>query len=290
VGDGTSVEIIVADNAGFCFGVKRALELVARAAEDHSRPVYTLGALIHNPQEIARLEARGVHRAESLEEVPGGAVILSAHGTDPSVAEAARARGLEVIDATCPFVTRAHGHIEELSQQGYAVVILGDPGHREVEGLAARAGGKAEIVSSAAEAEKLPARERCGLVVQTTQRPEALRAVAGALAERCRELRVYNTICEATAKRQESARELAERVEIVIVVGGRNSANTKRLQEICAATGTPTHHVETAAELDPSWVAGKERVGVTAGASTPAWIVEEVVGRLRELADESGRQ
>jgi len=280
------VEIIVAENAGFCFGVKRALELVARAAEDPSRLVYTLGALIHNPQEIARLEARGVRQVDTVDEVSDGAIVLSAHGVDPAVEQAARDRGLPVIDATCPFVKRAHGHIEELSREGYSVVILGDPGHREVAGLAARAGGKAEIVSSAEEAERLPFREKCGLVVQTTQRPAALREVAGRLAERCRELRVYNTICEATVKRQESARELAEKSDLMIVVGGRNSANTKRLEEICAATGTPTHQVETAEELDPEWLHGAQQLGVTAGASTPAWIVEEVVERLRELAGE----
>jgi 4-hydroxy-3-methylbut-2-enyl diphosphate reductase len=277
------VEIIVADNAGFCFGVKRALDLVARAADDRPRAVYTLGALIHNPQEIARLEARGIHQADSLDEVKAGAIVLSAHGVDPDVEQAARGRGLEVIDATCPFVKRAHDHILALSREGYAIVILGDRGHREVEGLAARAGGKAEIVSSVEEAERLPFRRRCGLVVQTTQRPEALRAVAGVLAERCRELRVFNTICEATVKRQQSARELAERVDVMIVVGGRNSANTQRLAEICAATRTPTHHVETAAEVSADWVWGARRVGVTAGASTPAWIVDEVVARLRQL-------
>ena len=277
------MEIIVAENAGFCFGVKRALDLVARAAEDRSRPVYSLGALIHNPQEIARLEGRGVRQVHSLDEVSEGALVLSAHGVDPTVEQGARARGLEVIDATCPFVKRAHAHIRTLSQEGHAVVILGDRGHREVEGLAASAAGKAEIVTSAQEAEALPFRERYGLVVQTTQRPEALREVAGVLAQRCRELRVFNTICEATMKRQQSARELAEQADVMFVVGGRNSANTARLREICAATGTPTHHVETAQELKADWLARAQRVGVTAGASTPAWIIDEVVARLREL-------
>jgi 4-hydroxy-3-methylbut-2-enyl diphosphate reductase len=282
------MEIIVAGNAGFCFGVKRALELVARAAEDGSRPVGTLGALIHNPQEIARLEARGIHQVESVDELPAGAVVLSAHGVDPQVEEEARRRGLEVIDATCPFVRRAHGHIRTLAEEGYAVVILGDRGHREVEGLAARAGGQAEIVTGAEGAEALPLREKYGLVVQTTQRPERLREVAGALAQRCRELRVFNTICEATIGRQESARQLAERVDVMLVVGGRNSANTARLREICAATGTPTYHIETAAELEAAWFEGAQRIGVTAGASTPEWIIGEVAARLRELAGAAG--
>jgi len=280
------VEIIVAENAGFCFGVTRALELVARAADDASRPVYTLGALIHSPQEAARLERQGVRRVDSIEDVDEGAIVLSAHGVDPEIERQAEERGLPVIDATCPFVKRAHGHILTLSREGYSVVILGDRGHREVEGLAARAGGKADIVTSSDEVERLPFREKYGLVVQTTQRHEALRSVAGALAERCRELRVFNTICEATIKRQESARDLARRVDVVIVVGGRNSANTKRLAEICASTGTRTHHVETADELQADWVRGARAVGVTAGASTPAWIIDEVVQRLRELEAE----
>lgn len=283
------MEIIVAENAGFCFGVKRALDLVARAARDRSRPVHTLGPLIHNPQEIARLESLGVHHAESLDEIPGGAVVLSAHGVDPAVEAEARARGLQVIDATCPFVRRAHRHIRTLAERGYAVVILGDPGHREVGGLAARAGGRAHIVTSAADAQALPVQKRYGLVVQTTQRSETLRQVAGALAERCAELRVFNTICEATVARQDSARELAERVDVMIVVGGRNSANTARLREICAATGTPTHHLEVAQELEPQWLASATRVGVTAGASTPEWIIGQVVERLRTLGDESAQ-
>ncbi len=245
--------------------------------------MHTLGALIHNPQEVARLEAHGVHQVESLAAVPEGTVILSAHGVDPSVEAEARARGLEVIDATCPFVLRAHEHIRQLAAEGYAVVILGDPGHREVIGLAARAEGKATIITSAEEVDALPPAAKYGLVVQTTQRPERLREVAGALAERSRELRVFNTICEATVKRQESAHDLAVTVDTIIVVGGRNSANTARLAEICAATGTPTHHIETADELDRAWIAGAERVGVTAGASTPDWIVLDVAARLKEL-------
>jgi small subunit ribosomal protein S1 len=303
------VEIIVAKHAGFCFGVKRALELVARAAEAHSAEaraaetpsagthstgeragaVYTLGHLIHNPQEIARLEQQGIRSVDSVDQAAEGVLVLSAHGVDPAVESQALASGLQVIDATCPFVHRAHEDIRTLSKEGYAVVILGDPGHREVAGLAARVGGKAEIVTNAEEARALPFRERRGLVVQTTQRPDALREVAAALTDCCRELRVFNTICEATVKRQESARGLAEKVDVVIVVGGRNSANTARLREICAATGTPTHHIETADELTACWLDGARRVGVTAGASTPAWIIEEVVSRLRALAEEAAR-
>jgi len=215
--------------------------------------------------------------------VPGGVVILSAHGVDPSVEEEAQARRLQVIDATCPFVLRAHSHIRQLAAEGYSVVILGDPGHREVMGLAARAEGKATLITGAEQVLQLPLRRRYGLVVQTTQRPEALQAVAGALAARSGELRVFNTICEATVKRQESARALAETVEVMVVVGGRNSANTARLREICEQAGARTYHIEIAAELQPSWLLGVQRVGITAGASTPDWVIAEVEARLRDL-------
>ncbi len=283
------MDIIVADNAGFCFGVKRALDLVARAAE-RPGPVYTLGPLIHNPQEIARLERQGVRGIDSLEGAPGeGVLVLPAHGVAPALEDAARARGLEVVDATCPFVKAAHAHIRTLSDQGYSVVILGDRGHPEVAGLAARAGAQAHIVTSAAEAEALPFAPRYGLVVQTTQHPQVLREVAAALVARGRELRVFNTICEATIRRQESARRLAAKVDVMVVIGGRNSANTRRLHEICAATGTPTHHLETAAELRPAWIEGAARVGVAAGASTPDWIIAEVVASLRALAPDPPR-
>ncbi|UCC69884.1 MAG: 4-hydroxy-3-methylbut-2-enyl diphosphate reductase [Armatimonadota bacterium] len=283
------MEIVVAENAGFCFGVKRALEVVARAAKDCAGTVYTLGPLIHNPQEIARMEEQGVRPVDNLDDVKEGPVVLSAHGVDPEVESKASAAGLAVIDATCPFVQRAHEHVRTLAEAGYTVVILGDPGHREVTGLAARVGGGAEIVTSAEEARELPFREKCGLVVQTTQRPGTLRDVAAALTARCRELRIFNTICEATIKRQESARRLAERVDVMIVVGGRNSANTARLSEICAATGTPTHHIETAEELTARWLQGARRVGVTAGASTPRWVIDRVVARLGELAGQAAQ-
>ena len=279
------MDIIVAEDAGFCFGVKRALDLVGQTAEAPGSQVYTWGALIHNPQEIARLEERGIRQVRSLEGLSDGALVLPAHGVDPAVEQEALARGLRVIDATCPFVKRAHDHIRTLSEEGYSVLILGDRGHREVLGLAARAGGKARIVTSADEVRSLPAHERCGLVVQTTQRPEALRQVTAVLAGKCRELRIFNTICEATVRRQESARKLAESVDVMVVVGGRNSANTARLHEICAGAGARAHHIETAQELDADWLQGARWVGVTAGASTPAWIIDDVVSRLRALAE-----
>jgi len=314
------MDIVVADNAGFCFGVERALEMVLgqqeptpppssrqrRAAHsgrasrsarspagfDSARerpgqalaPIYTLGPLIHNPQAVERLREKGIEQVSSVGDVPPNAtLVIPSHGISPEVLAQARARGLRLLDATCPFVARAQDNVRTLAQEGYQVIILGDKGHPEVAGLVGAAGGQAVVIEDQTELAAMPLEPRVGLVVQTTQSPARFRAVAGALAERSRELRAYNTICAATSQRQQSAVRLARQVEVMIVVGGRNSANTNRLRQVCAQVGVPTHHVETAAELAPEWFAGKRRVGVTAGASTPDWVINEVVEALPRL-------
>lgn len=298
------MEIIVADNAGFCFGVERALEMVmgergrAASAPPGSAPtapaataalprprIFTLGPLIHNPQVVERLRAHGIGQVSSVSQVPAqDTLVIPSHGISPVVLEQAKARGLRLLDATCPFVARAQDHVRALADQGYQVVILGDKGHPEVAGLVGAAGGQAVVIEDELELEAVAIKQRVGLVVQTTQAPARLRAVAGALAERSRELRAYNTICAATSQRQQSAVSLAQQVQVMIVVGGKNSANTNRLRQVCAQAGVETHHVETAAELDSAWFADKRRVGVTAGASTPDWIIAEVVAALRGIA------
>jgi len=321
------MDIIVADNAGFCFGVERALEMVTgeqegarpatseqarpasprrgrrarptrsigssrasskRAAPGHAHaPIYTLGPLIHNPQVVERLREKGIGQVSAVGEVPAeGTLVIPSHGISPDVLAQARARGLRLLDATCPFVARAQDNVRTLVEQGYQVIILGDRGHPEVAGLVGAAGGQAIVVEDEAELATVQLRPRVGLVVQTTQAPARMRAVAGVLAERSRELRAYNTICAATSQRQESAVRLAQQVDVMIVVGGRNSANTNRLRQVCAQAGVETHHVETAAELDPKWFTAKRSVGVTAGASTPDWIINEVVEALRRTEPE----
>jgi 4-hydroxy-3-methylbut-2-enyl diphosphate reductase len=280
------MKVLVAREAGFCFGVKRAIELVREARKSRSADLATLGPLIHNPQVVAGLEKEGICAARALEEVEAGALAIPSHGVAPQVRAAAAEKGLEVVDATCPFVARAQEHVSQLREEGYEVVILGDRGHPEVQGLVGHAAGAVCVIQTAQEAEELPIRPKYGLVAQTTQEPARLGEAAAILAGRCRELRVFNTICGATRSRQESTRELASQVEAMVVIGGRNSANTARLRHICEEAGLPTHHVETAAELRPEWFAGLERVGVTAGASTPEEAIQEVVARLRESSGE----
>lgn len=276
------MRVEVARYAGVCYGVERALKLASEAAGSGTR-VRTLGPLIHNPQAVDALRAQGVEVAGCLDEVADGTLVIRSHGVDPAIIDAARDKGLDVVDATCPHVSKAHEAAETLKREGYTVVIVGEAEHPEVEGILAHAGGEAIVVETA---EELPARlpsRRIGVVVQTTQSEARLAEVVAALLPRTSELRVHNTICAATAKRQMSAAELAESVDVVVVVGGHNSGNTTRLVEICREVNARTHHVETAAELDPAWFAGAESVGVTAGASTPSEQMEGVISAIEAI-------
>lgn len=269
------MRVEVARYAGVCYGVERALRLAEDAAS-RGTAVRTLGPLIHNPQAVDGLRAQGVEVAGCLDEVEDGTLVIRSHGVDPAIIEAARDKGLDVVDATCPHVSKAHEAASELRGLGYTVVIVGEADHPEVEGIMAHA-GEAIVVESADELpDNLPSR-RIGVVVQTTQSLSRLAEVVDALLPRTRDLRVFNTICSATGKRQQSAEELAESVDAIVVVGGRNSGNTARLVEICRAVNPRVTHVETSDELDPAWFAGAEVVGVTAGASTPEEQIRGVV-------------
>lgn len=276
------MRVEVARHAGVCYGVERALKLAGEAAE-LGVAVHTLGPLIHNPQAVTQLKEQGVEVAASLEEVEDGTLVIRSHGVDPAIISQAEQVGLDVVDATCPFVSAAHTCARELAEEGMAVIIVGEEDHPEVEGIQAHAGGSAIIVQSAAD---LPARlpsKKVGVVVQTTQSLSRLEEVVQALLPRVSELRVYNTICSATAKRQLSAKELALTVDVMVVVGGHNSGNTTRLAEISQEVNPRTHHVETAEELKASWFDGARSVGVTAGASTPDIQMAGVVRAIEAL-------
>lgn len=278
------MRVEVAKHAGVCYGVERALKL-AEGAVSSGRMVRTLGPLIHNPQAVADLKSRGVEVADSLEDVAAdGVVVIRSHGVDPAVIDQARARGYDVVDATCPFVRTAQQAAADLRVAGLAVIIVGESDHPEVEGICAHAGANAIVVEDPAELpERLP-QKRVGIVVQTTQSIGRLRAVVDAVLPKVNELRVHNTICSATALRQHSAEELAERVDVMVVVGGHNSGNTTRLTELCRAVNARTHHVETADELQADWFAGASVVGVTAGASTPDLQMAGVVEAIQALS------
>jgi len=253
-------------------------------------PVATLGPLIHNRRAVAELEAAGVRCATALDEVVEKTVLFRTHGVGPAVYEEARRRGLEILDATCPFVRRAREEAQRLADQGYQVVVVGDPHHPEVRALVEWLGGQAQVVRGPAEVERFSPAGRVGVVAQTTVPRETLERVAAALRERCPEVRVVDTICTATSQRQQATRELAREADVVLVVGDRNSANTGRLLEIARHEGCAAHLVEGADEVRPEWLQGVRTVGIAAGASTPEWVIKEVVAKVQELAGQDRRE
>ena len=273
----------ISESAGFCFGVERALATTLEAAEAAPEPVNTLGPLIHNPSVIAALKSKGVGVVSDSSEARAGTVILRSHGVPREMRQELSASGLTIIDATCPFVTSAQEKAASLHKDGYLVVILGEREHPEVLALRSYAGEQSLVVESPADLPpELPSR-RIGVVVQTTQSHERLAELVAHLAPRVRELLVHNTICSATEQRQAAAITMATAVDAVVVVGGRNSANTRRLAELCRDRQPRTYHVESAAELDPVWFRGAQIVGVTAGASTPPDQIDDVVRTIEEI-------
>ncbi|MBM4018753.1 MAG: 4-hydroxy-3-methylbut-2-enyl diphosphate reductase [Planctomycetes bacterium] len=278
-----SATIEVARGSGVCFGVRRALEMAEKALAE-GRPVYCLGPLIHNPQEVSRLAAKGFRVIESLDEVQGECVLLvRSHGLQPDIVAEAGSRGMTIIDATCPLVRRVQTLSVELQEAGYAVILAGDAGHPEVRAIRGHAPA-AVVVGDLDAARRLDLAGRVALVSQTTFSPEEFRRIAADLVTRdLPEIRVVNTICAATVERQRAAAELAGRVDVMFVLGGRNSANTNRLTELCAARGVTTYHVEHADEVTAEQLRCRRRVGIAAGASTPQWIIAAVCERIRSL-------
>ena len=285
------VEIIVAPNAGFCFGVKRAVKLAEEASSltREGVRVYTLGPIIHNPQEVGRLASKGVKPLEDEELREGDAVIIRSHGIPPEKERELRKKGLRVIDATCPYVKAVHEAVCKLSEEGYFVVLVGEKNHPEVVGTLGylrECGGKGIVVENLEELEEAYRHERIGVVSQTTQNERFFKEVVGELALWVKELKVINTICNATSVRQEDVYRIAPNVDVMIIVGGKNSGNTRRLYNISKSLNPNSYHIETAEELDPSWFEGVKRVGITAGASTPDWIIEDVRVKIEEICRE----
>ncbi len=274
--------MFLADKAGFCFGVKRAINTAFEAAGKGR--VYCLGPLIHNPQEVARLRQAGVETVDDFSSLkPGDSLIIRSHGVPPRILAQARDMGLTIIDLTCPFVGKAQRFAEALSKEGYQVVVVGEKRHPEVQSIVGYAGQGAVVVESADDLEGLKLQARLGVVAQTTQSYSNFSEIVLKLLRLSKELKVFNTICSSTKERQEAARVLAREVDVMLVVGGRNSANTSRLASLCREEGKPTYHIEVAQEIQPQWLEGVKTVGVTAGASTPDWVVGGVLGKLQEL-------
>jgi 4-hydroxy-3-methylbut-2-enyl diphosphate reductase len=278
-------EIILAETAGFCPGVKKAIDRVLELAQTGKRPIYTLGPLIHNTQVIKGLEEKGIRAVESLSEIQGrsGVLVIRAHGVTPRLEAEARASGLEVVDSTCPLVKNVQSAIKKYAARGYATVIVGDKSHAEVVGLLGYAGEKAFVVAGPEEAARLPPLDKVNIVAQTTQEGEVFLKTAEVVKSRAREAVVSDTICKPTRERQRETRRLAARADLMIIVGAKHSANTARLAALCRRLCGRAVHVETEAELDPEQIRSARCIGITAGASTPASMTERVLNRVREI-------
>ncbi len=245
-----------------------------------------LGNLVHNTQVIEKFKGLSVKTVKNLSEIPAnsnGILLISAHGVPPEVYQEAKKLGLEVVDTTCAWVKKAQRIAKQLADEGRSVIIVGDKNHPEVKGLVGWSGGVARVIEGAGnirEYQGISGNIRVGVLAQTTQSEEHFKKIVAEIKKKVKDVKEFNTICGATSKRQNAAEELAQKVDLILVIGDKMSANTKRLTELCAKTGTETHQIQTVKELDPAWLAGKKKAGVTAGASTPDWVIKEVVDKL----------
>ena len=278
------MRVTVARTAGFCWGVRRTVDKTFETIEDTDGPVVTLGPVIHNPQVIARLKSEGVEVKDTVADIADGTtVVVRTHGAVKSEMEAARARGLEVVDGTCPYVKAPQVYTQRMSRDGYHIIVVGDAKHPEIRGVVSYAVGPVTVLAPGEPVPEIPGVKKVAVVAQTTIIGEAFKNVVADCALRFKEVRAFNTICYDTDERQTDARSLAAEVDAVLVVGGKQSANTRHLAEICSELQPKTFHIETAAEIQPDWFKGVESVGVSAGASTPDWVIEDVVAKLQQL-------
>ena len=278
------MEIVLAESLGFCMGVKRAVDMAYRALEKAPQlPVVTLGPLIHNAQEIARLEGDGIQTATANNLPVTGTVVIRAHGVTPQAYAELKARGLRVMDGTCPYVHYSQRKAQELYKEGYTVVIAGDRQHPEIEGILGGINDDAYAVKSVEEAEALPLFDRIGTIAQTTISPKKYQAILEVLRTKASEVKVCETICDATTENQGAIRALAEEVELIYVIGGRHSANSNKLVEVAREKCPRALLIETPEEINPLDVRGVRKVGISAGASTPDWLIQRVVEHLRRL-------
>ncbi|MBI4686269.1 MAG: 4-hydroxy-3-methylbut-2-enyl diphosphate reductase [Nitrospirae bacterium] len=276
------MQIIVAEKAGFCFGVKRAIDITFDLAKDSEEGIYTLGPLIHNAQVVDKLADEGVKVADNIHSSDIKTLVIRTHGIPPKIYEETSEMGYKVVDATCPFVKKAQQNAKKLKEEGYQVIIIGDREHPEVQSLLGFAGDDAVVLKGNEDIP--PLKRKVGIIVQTTKPISVLRKVMSEIVGSVSEIKVYNTICDSTSLRLEETSELAREVDVMIIVGGKHSANTNQLVNLAKELCSRVYFIETAEEIGDDWVSNADKVGVTGGASTPRWIIDEVVERLKEIA------
>lgn len=276
------MKIIVAKKAGFCFGVKRAIDITFDLAKGTKKGIFTYGPLIHNPQVVEELKQKGISTTDDLHSKNIKTLIIRTHGVSPEVYTETSKMGYNLIDATCPFVKKAQNFTKKLRDEGYQVLIIGDKHHPEVQGLIGFAGSNV-IVADKIEGLK-NIKKKVGIIVQTTQSFDTLKEIVLEVIATAREVKIYNTICDSTVQRMKETKEIAKKVDLMIIVGGKNSANTNQLVKLSKEACAKVYHLETAEELEKKWLRKVERIGISGGASTPQWIINDVIKKIKEIS------
>jgi 4-hydroxy-3-methylbut-2-enyl diphosphate reductase len=276
------IKVNVAKSAGFCFGVRDAIEIALDTARNEQVPVSMLGHIVHNEYVVRSIREAGVNVTERIQDIDSGILLIRAHGAVPGVYEEAKKQGLQVVDATCPLVLEIHEQVRELAKEGYRVIIIGDHGHDEVIGIAGQV-KDALVLAKPEEVDKIGRMKKMGVVVQSTQNMENVQKIIGKLASKCQELKFINTICGPTTAHQNEIRTMPLENEVMIIVGSFTSANTKRLTSISQSLNPRTYQVESAADLRSEWFEGVQTVGISAGASTPDILINEVVEGIKSF-------
>ncbi len=278
------MQILLAKKAGFCSGVRRAFQITEEASHDDGRWC-TLGPLVHNDEVVRHFRAMGIEPVNNIEDINCGGVIIRTHGVSPEVIRQAAEKGCQTRDATCPLVKRVHEVAELLKDDGYDIIVFGDIDHPEVQGILGWCNNEAAVVANVDEAREVQTVRKLGIISQTTKDEKEFMAVTAALLSKSQEVRVFNTLCAATRQRQEAARELSQEVDLMLVIGDQNSSNTKTLTQECLQAGVRTWQIQSSADINPEYLVGVNKVGITAGASTPDWIIKEVLDRMTEFDD-----
>ena len=276
------MKIETAKHSGFCFGVKRAIQIATETAQNNKKTV-TLGPIIHNPQMVEFLMKKGIQSIDNINNISDETIIIRSHGITSGNYKLLVEKSLNIVDATCPFVKKAQEYAQKLTEDGYQLYILGEKDHPEVEALLSYIDDSAVVITDPDVDFKKPTQRKVALIAQTTQSEEKFEGLAKKLIHVSEELYVVKTICNATILRQETTRNLSQKVDIMIVIGGKNSANTTRLAEIARAEGCTTFHIETESELKDMWFKDVNNVGISAGASTPNWIINSVKEKIKKI-------
>ncbi len=278
------MKITVAPSAGFCFGVRDAVNMALETtAENADRPVQMLGHIVHNERVVEEIDDAGVKVLDNIEQADPGVLMIRAHGTSPKIYDQANERGMDIVDATCPLVLDTHVKIRQLSDDGYPTLVIGDHGHDEVVGISAQV-ADARIVANPEEVDQLGRRFRkLGVVVQSTQNIDNVNAILAKLLPRCQELRVHNTICHPTVQHQADILTMPAKNDVMVIVGSFTSANTMRMADMSKTQNQRSYQLEDSEQIEEAWFEGAQTVGVHAGASTPDVVIEEVIARLKEI-------